>query len=97
MGCFLRGGKNGMGRYVRGDKNSMGCFVQGGKSLWDVLSRMSKNGMGCFVLRCFVRLPLASGARGPMFDSRSRREKIWMSEHAFSSVICRDDPSPSFL
>ena len=69
VGCFVRGGKNGMryfvrgdknsmGCYVRGDKNSMGCFVRGGKPLWDVLSGVAKNGMGCFVPGCFVRLPL---------------------------------------
>ena len=58
MGCYFRGDKNSMGCYVRGDKNSMGCFVRGGKFLWDVLSRVSKNGMGCFVPGCFIRLPL---------------------------------------
>ena len=43
MGCFVRGGKNGMGYYVRDDK----------KTAWDVLSGVPKNGMGCFVgLRC---------------------------------------------
>ena len=59
MGCFVRGGKNGMGCYVlgdknsmgcyvRGDKNSMGCFVRGGKSLWDVLSGVANLcGMFC--------------------------------------------------
>ena len=31
-----------------------------------------------------------SGARGPRFDPHSAR-KISESEHAFSSVICRDD------
>ena len=72
MGCFVRGGKNGMGCYVqgdknsmecyvRGDKNSMGCFVRGGKSLWDVLSGVSKNGIGCFVPGYFVRLPNDGG------------------------------------
>ena len=54
MGCFVRGGKNGMGYFVRGDKNCMGCFVWGGKSIPDVLSRVPKNGMGCFVPGCFV-------------------------------------------
>ena len=65
MGCFVRGGKNGMGCYaqgdknsmgcyVRGDKNNMGCFVRGGKSLWDVLSGVAKNGMGCFVRESYV-------------------------------------------
>ena len=58
MGCFVRVGKNSMGHYVQGDKNSRECFVRGGKSLWDVLSRVAKNGMGCFVLGCFVWLPL---------------------------------------
>ena len=43
MGCFVRGGKNGMG-----------CFVQGGKLMRDVLSGVAKNGMGCFVPGCFV-------------------------------------------
>ena len=54
MGCFVRGGKNGMGCFVPGDKNYMGCFVRGGKSMRDVLSGVSKNGMGCFVPGCFV-------------------------------------------
>ena len=54
MGCFVRGGKNGMGCFVWGDKNCMGCFVRGGKSMRDVLSGVSKNGMGCFVPGCFV-------------------------------------------
>ena len=54
MGCFVRGGKNGMGCSVRGDKNCMGCFVRGGKLMRDVLSGMAKNGMGCFVPGCFV-------------------------------------------
>ena len=54
MGCFVRGGKNGMGCFVQGDKNCMGCFVRGGKSMWDVLSAVSKNGMGCFVPGYFV-------------------------------------------
>ena len=50
MGCFVRGGKNGMGCFVQGDKNCMGCYVWGGKLMrgvlsgwqkmaWDVLSR----------------------------------------------------------
>ena len=50
MGCFVWGGKNGMGCFIRGDKNYMGCFVRGGKSMRDVLSGVAKNGMGCFVL-----------------------------------------------
>ena len=54
MGCFVRGGKNGMGCFVQGDKNCMGCFVQGDKSMRDVLSGVAKNGMGCFVPGCFV-------------------------------------------
>ena len=54
MGCFVRGGKNGMGCLVRGDKNCMGCFVRGGKLMRDVLSGVAKNGMGCFVPGCFV-------------------------------------------
>ena len=54
MGCFVRGGKNGMGCFVWGDKNCMGCFVQGGKLMRDVLSGVAKNGMGCFVPGCFV-------------------------------------------
>ena len=54
MGCFVRGGKNGMECFVRGDKNFMGCFVRGCKLIWDVLSGVSKNGMGCFVPGCFV-------------------------------------------
>ena len=65
MGCFVRGGKNGMGCFVwgdkncmgcfvRGDKNCMGCFVRGGKLMRDVLSGVAKNGMGCFVPGCFV-------------------------------------------
>ena len=54
MGCFVRGGKNGMGCFVQGDKNYIGCFVQVGKSMRDVLSGVSKNGMGCFVPGCFV-------------------------------------------
>ena len=54
MGCFVRGGKNGMGCFVWGDKNCMGCFVRGGKLMWDVLSGVAKNGMGCFVPGCFV-------------------------------------------
>ena len=64
MGCFVRGGKNGMGCFVQGDKNCMGCFVRGGKSMRDVLSGVAKNGMGCFVPGCFVlhsymRLPIS--------------------------------------
>ena len=54
MGCFVRGGKNGMGCFVMGDKNCMGCFVRGGKLMRDVLSGMARNGMGCFVPGCFV-------------------------------------------
>ena len=54
MGCFVRGGKNGMGCFVQGDKNCMGCFVRGGKLMRDVLSGVAKNGMGCFVPGCFV-------------------------------------------
>ena len=54
MGCFVRGGKNGMGCFVQGDKNCMGCFVRGGKLMRDVLSGVAKNGMGCFVQGCFV-------------------------------------------
>ena len=54
MGCFVRGGKNGMVCFVRGDKNCMGCFVWGGKLMRDVLSGVAKNGMGCFVPGCFV-------------------------------------------
>ena len=54
MGCFVRGGKNGMGCFVQGDKNYMGCFVRGVKLMRDVLSGVSKNGMGCFVPGCFV-------------------------------------------
>ena len=54
MGCFVRGGKNGMGCFGRGDKNCMGCFVRGGKLMRDVLSGVAKNGMGCFVPGCFV-------------------------------------------
>ena len=54
MGCFVRGGKNGMECFVRGDKNCMGCFVRGGKLMRDVLSGVAKNGMGCFVPGCFV-------------------------------------------
>ena len=65
MGCFVWGGKsmwdvlsgvakNGMGCFVRGDKNCMGCFGRGGKSMWDVLSGVAKNGMGCFAPGCFV-------------------------------------------
>ena len=34
---------------------------------------------------------LASGARGPGFDPCSRRGKISVSEHAFLSVIGRDE------
>ena len=51
---FCLGGRNGMGCFVRDDKNYMGCFVLGGKSMRDVLSGVSKNGMGCFVAGCFV-------------------------------------------
>ena len=54
MGCFVRGGKNGMGCFVQGDKNCMGCFVRGGKLMQDVLSGVAKNGMACFVPGCFV-------------------------------------------
>ena len=34
---------------------------------------------------------LAFGARGHGFDPRGRRGNISVSEHAFLSVICRDD------
>ena len=34
---------------------------------------------------------LAFSARGHGFDPRGRRRKISVSEHAFLSVICRDD------
>ena len=48
IGCFARGGKNGMGCFVRGDKNCLGCFVRGGKSMWDVLSGVvNRCGMFC--------------------------------------------------
>ena len=51
MGCFVRGGKNGMRCFVRGDKNYMGCFVGVGKSMrvvcvgcqkmaWDVFGQL---------------------------------------------------------
>ena len=42
MGCFVWGGKNGMGYIVRGDKNCMGYFVRGGKTMQDVLSGWQK-------------------------------------------------------
>ena len=48
MGCFVRGGKNGMGCFVWGDKNCMGCFVQGGKLMRGVLSNVAKKGHGMF-------------------------------------------------
>ena len=65
MGCFVRGGKNGMGCFVQGDKNCMGCFVRGVKLMRDVLSGVAKNGMGCFVPGCFVLLSTES--HGSMF------------------------------
>ena len=34
---------------------------------------------------------LASGARGLRFDPHSRQGEVLVSEHAFLSVICRDD------
>ena len=43
-----------MGGFVRGGKNGMGCFVRGVKLMRDVLSGVAKNGMGCFVPGCFV-------------------------------------------
>ena len=46
MGCFVQGGKNGMGYFVRDDKHYMGCFVRGGKSMRDVLSGVSKKAWG---------------------------------------------------
>ena len=36
-------------------------------------------------------LALAFSARGQVFDPRSRRDKISVTEHYFLSVICRDD------
>ena len=36
---------------------------------------------------------LTFSARGHGFDPRSRRGKFSVSEHAFLSVICRDDLS----
>ena len=71
MGCFVRGGKNGMGCFVPGDKNSMGCYVRVGKLMRDVLSGVAKNGMGCFVPGCFVlHSPL------PHLDSRMTGESV---------------------
>ena len=34
---------------------------------------------------------LISGARRPGFDTRGRPGKLSVSEHAFLSIICRDD------
>ena len=34
---------------------------------------------------------LTSGARRHGFDTRGRRGKLSVSEHAFLSIICRDD------
>ena len=77
MGCFVRGGKNGMECFVRGDKNCMGCFVRGGKLMRDVLSGVAKNSMGCFVPGCFVlhsQMFSGSGITGMRKDSRMRRK-----------------------
>ena len=85
MGCFVRGGKNGMecyvrvdknrmGCYVRGDKNSMGCFVRGGKSLWDVLSGVLKK-MAWDVLSRDV---LSSSQFGPLSCPDRMSGLIWV-------------------
>ena len=87
MGCFVRGGKNGMGCDVRGDKNSMGCFVRGGKSLWDVLSGVSKNGMGCFVPGCFVRLPAKTYVVGTQKNRLNERVLMSTKTHVFNCLI----------
>ena len=44
VGCFVWGGKNGMGCFVRegGGQKQHGMFCPGGKSLPDVLSGLSK-------------------------------------------------------
>ena len=63
-------GQNIPGCFVQGGRNGMGCYVWGDKPAWDVLSGMAnlcgmfcpgcqKNGMGCFVPGCFVRLPIS--------------------------------------
>ena len=68
VGCFVRGGRNGMGCFVWGSKNGMGCFVQGGISMQDVLSWVSKNGMGRFVLGCYVLHSLSRHAAVSVID-----------------------------
>ena len=49
MGCFARGGKNGMG-----------CFVWGDKTAWDVMSGVTKTAWDVFpgwqiFVECFVQ------------------------------------------
>ena len=59
----------------------------------------TKNRSGPAINRFSVALPhgslvvsaLAFTARGHGFDPHGRRGKILVSEHAFLSVICRDD------
>ena len=82
MRCFVRGGKNCMGCFVRGGKNCMGCFVRGGKSLWDVLSRVAKNGMGCF-----VRLPAISSHTDHFeIQKRDSEESLLTFVNLFPSI-----------
>ena len=58
MGCFVRGGRNGMLFFVRSGKNGMGYLISGEKQHgmfcpgWQIFVGCSvrgvKNGMGCF-------------------------------------------------
>ena len=53
---------------------------------------MSTKGQGPSLKRgSLVVSAVAFSARGQGFDPRGRRGKILVSEHAFLSVICRDD------
>ena len=55
-----------MGCFVRGYKNCMGRFLRGGKLMRDVLSGVSKNGMGCFVIHsCYIQIPKSNGLLVP--------------------------------
>ena len=84
MGCFVRGGKNGMGCFVGGDKNCMGCFVRGGKLMRDVLSGVAKNGMGCFVPGCFV-LHSAQTSTTSLRPDKSQVQNQQANNHVYSS------------
>ena len=61
-------------------------------ALWCILKILSQGKRGSLVISA-----LALSARGHGFDPHGRRGKILVSEHAFLSVICRDDNNCAVL